>query len=489
MPGTRKELQETLPLDLQVDPQARPQAALQADVQPDAPAGAPPAMPAAARQRRILLRSAQFAACAALAALAWQAPPRRAPAPAPALPSPTSSPTPTPTTQAPEPVSAAFPGGEQVLSGLASIEVVVRRNDTLEAIFKRLEVRLGDLADLRAIADVRHALDRLMPGDALHLKLRDGALFALERDLSLTERLRVTRGPAGFDARIVARPIERRMVFAQGTIERSLFEAGDDAGLQDASILQLAHIFGWDVDFAQGLRAGDRFAVSYEQLWQDGRFLQDGPILAASFSNQGRELRAVRFVAPDGAASYFSPDGRSMQKAFLRAPLEFRRVSSGASAARMHPILGRMRAHEGTDYAAPAGTPVYAAGDGRVRLAGQQGGYGNVIRLEHGGGIETVYGHLSRFAAGLRAGQSVRQGETIGYVGQTGLATGPHLHYEYRVGGHYQDPRRVHLPDASPIDPALRTAFEAQAAHELAGLAPAPVPGQAPMIGTVRSTL
>ena len=222
----------------------------------------------------------------------------------------------------------------------------------------------------------------------------------------------------------------------------------------------------------QGLRAGDRFAVSYEQLWQDGRFLQDGAILAASFSNQGRELRAVRFTGPDGRASYFSPDGHSMQRAFLRAPLEFRRVSSGFSTARWHPILERMRAHEGTDYAAPAGTPVYAAGDGRVRLRGVQGGYGNVIRLEHGGGIETVYGHLSRFAAGLRAGQDVRQGETIGYVGQTGLATGPHLHYEYRVAGRYQDPQHVHLPDARPIDAALRTAFEAQAARELAGLAP-----------------
>jgi murein DD-endopeptidase MepM/ murein hydrolase activator NlpD len=470
MPGTRKELQETLPLDLQADPRAGPPAvAPPADVPPGTPQ-APPAGP----RRRVLLRAAQFIACAALGALAWQAHSRRPPPPV----APVAAP------QAPEPVSAAFPGGEQLLPGLASVDVVVRRNDTLEAIFRRLEVRLSDLADLRAIADVRHALDRLMPGDALRLKLRDGALFALERDLSLTERLRVTRGPSGFDARIVARPIERRVVLAQGAIDSSLFEAGDAAGLQDASILQFAHIFGWDVDFAQGLRAGDRFAVSYEQLWQDGRFVQDGAILAASFSNQGRDIRAVRFIGPDGAAGYYTPDGHSMQRAFLRAPLEFRRVSSGFSRSRWHPVLERMRAHEGTDYAAPAGTPVYAAGDGRVLLAGQQGGYGNVIRIGHGGGIETVYGHLSRFAAGLRAGKDVRQGETIGYVGQTGLATGPHLHYEYRVGGRYQDPQRVRLPDANPIDPALRTAFEAQAARELAGLAPAAAPS-GPAAGTL----
>ncbi|MFM2287059.1 MAG: hypothetical protein RL684_202 [Pseudomonadota bacterium] len=436
-------------------------------------------MPTPAALRRTLLRSAQALGCAALIALAWRAQAPRSAAPAVPIPVPSLSPM-VPSVAPPAPVAAAFADAGGLLPGLATVNVVVRRNDTLEAIFRRLEVRLSDLADLRTIASVRHALDRLMPGDALRLSLRDGALVALERDLSLTERLHVTRGAQGFETRIVPRPLEHRIVYASGAIVHSLFEAGDDAGLQDATLLQLAHVFGWDIDFVQGLRAGDRFAVSYEQLWQDGRYLQDGAIIAASFSNQGRELRAVRFTGPDGAASYFTPEGRSMQRAFLRAPLEFRRVSSGFSTARWHPILERMRAHEGTDYAAPSGTPVYAAGDGRVRLRGVQGGYGNVIRIAHGGGIETVYGHLSRFASGLHVGQDVRQGETIGYVGQTGLATGPHLHYEYRVEGRYQDPQHVHLPDANPIDPVLRVAFDVQSARALAGLVP-PAAAQGPL--------
>jgi murein DD-endopeptidase MepM/ murein hydrolase activator NlpD len=261
---------------------------------------------------------------------------------------------------------------------------------------------------------------------------------------------------------------------AQGVITRSLFEDAGDAGLSDATILALAHVFGWDIDFVQGLRRGDAFTVSVEQLWQDGRYVRDGAILAASFTNQGRTLRTVRYVAPDGTAAYFTPEGRSMQKAFLRAPLEFRRVSSGFSTARFHPILQRVRAHEGTDFAASAGTPVYASGEGRVRFRGVQGGYGNVVQLEHGGGIVTVYGHLSRFATGLHVGQGVHQGETIAYVGQTGLATGPHLHYEFRVDGRFQDSQRVKLPDAKPIDPALRADFEAKAGLALRGLQPPP---------------
>jgi murein DD-endopeptidase MepM/ murein hydrolase activator NlpD len=410
--------------------------------------------------RRLLLRSLQLGACLALAWLALQVrpaspdfPPARAPAPA---------------------LSVGIPGATALVPGLAIVEVVVRRNDTLDQIFRHLELSLADLASLRTLPGARAALDRLMPGESLRLSLRDGMLYALERDLSLTERLRVTRGTQGFNADVLVRPVERRPHLAQGTITRSLFEDGADAGLSDPVILQLAHVFGWDIDFVQGLRRGDRFTVSFEQLWQDGHNVRDGAILAASFTNQGRELRTVRYLAADGTASYYTPAGRSMQKAFLRAPLEFRRVSSGFSSARFHPILNRIRAHEGTDYAAPAGTPVYAAGDGRVRFRGVQGGYGNVVQLEHGGGIVTVYGHLSRFASGLRRGQPVHQGETIAYVGQTGLATGPHLHYEFRLDGHFQDPQRVPLPAANPIDAALRADFERQAAEALRGLLPPP---------------
>jgi murein DD-endopeptidase MepM/ murein hydrolase activator NlpD len=355
--------------------------------------------------------------------------------------------------------------------GLSTVEVIVQHNDTLDRIFRRLSLSLGDLANLRALDGVRAMLDRLNPGEQLRFFHRDGMLMGLERHLSLTQKLEVTRADDGFHADVVAKPIETRTQVAHGVIDSSLFEAGDDAGLSDPSILKLAKIFGWDIDFVLDLRDGDEFTVDYERIYQDGRYVKDGEILAASFINQGRDYRAVRYVAADGSASYYSPDGRSMEKAFLRAPLEFRRISSSFSTARLHPILNRIRAHKGVDYAAPTGTPVYAAGAGRLLFRGPKGGYGNVIEIDHGGGIVTVYGHLSRFAA-PRTGTRVQQGETIGYVGMTGLATGPHLHYEYHVNGVYVDPQKVRLPDATPIDAALRADFLRQTAPLLAALDP-----------------
>ncbi len=363
-------------------------------------------------------------------------------------------------------------GVGMLVPGLATIEVIVRRNDTLDRIFRQFELSLTDLANLRAVAGTRAMLDRLMPGEALRFHHRDGSLIALERNLSLTEQLRVTRAGEEFQADVVARPIQTRTQLAHALIDSSLFEAGTDAGLQDQTVLELARIFGWDIDFALDLRSGDEFTVSYERIFQDGQYLQDGAILAASFINQGREVRAVRFVAPDGSVGYYSPDGHSMQKAFLRAPLEFRRVSSRFSTARLHPILNRVRAHEGVDYAAPSGTPVYAAGDGRIRFRGVRGGYGNLLEIEHGSGIVTVYGHLSRFASSARSGARVHQGQTVAFVGMSGLATGPHLHYEYRLNGRYLDPQRVKLPDSTPIAPQFQAQFARQSAPRLAALSP-----------------
>jgi murein DD-endopeptidase MepM/ murein hydrolase activator NlpD len=328
---------------------------------------------------------------------------------------------------------------------------------------------------------VRALIDRLVPGESLHLTHRNGELLTLERNLSLTEQLKVSRATDGFRADVSARPIEARTVVAHGVIDSSLFDAAQSAGLQDPTVLQLAQIFGWDIDFALDLRPGDEFTVSYQRLYQHGEYLQDGPILAARFTNQGREVRAVRYRAPDGGERYYSPDGRSMQKAFLRAPLEFRRVSSKFSRARYHPILDLVRAHQGVDYAAPSGTPVRAAGDGRIRFRGQRGGYGNLVEIDHGGGIVTVYGHLSRFAPKTRVGSRVQQGQTIAYVGMTGLATGPHLHYEYRLNGRYLDPQHVKLPDATPLDAALKADFVRQTAPALASIELQPSAPPAPV--------
>jgi murein DD-endopeptidase MepM/ murein hydrolase activator NlpD len=345
------------------------------------------------------------------------------------------------------------------LPGLATIEVIVQRDDTLDHIFRRLQLKLSDLADVRALDGVRELLDRLHPGEQLTFMHRDGDLVGLARQVSLTQELEVRRTDAGFQAQVRERPVQAQTAVARGVIDSSLFEAANAAGLTDATVLKLAHIFATNIDFMLGLRTGDAFEVEYERLNQYGHYVRDGDVLAARFVNQGHEYVAVRYVGPDGVARYFTPDGRSIEKEFLRAPLEFRRVSSGFSRARLHPILNTIRAHEGTDYAAPMGTPVYAAGDGRVRFRGQKGGYGNVIEIDHGGGFLTVYGHLSRFAA-PKSGTPVTRGQTIGYVGMTGLATGPHLHYEFHVNGRFVDPQKVKLPDARPIDPALRADFE-----------------------------
>ena len=380
------------------------------------------------------------------------------PAAAPALPPPAAQPA----------VATAAPAAPDA----ELLEAVVARNDTLEQIFRREQLSLQDLATLRADPEVRVYMDRLTPGETLQLWHHDAQLTGLRRRLSLTAELRITHDAAGFHSEVVELPVQIANVVARGVIDSSLFEAGNAAGLQDSTILELARIFGWDINFILDLRDGDSFTVLYQRISQNGQYMQDGAILAARFVNDGRVVEAVRYTRPDGSASYFSPDGRSMEKAFLRAPLEFRRVSSGFSHGRYHPILNIIRAHKGVDYAAPIGTPVHAAGSGRVRFRGQKGGYGNVLEIDHGGGIVTVYGHLSRFARGSALGTRVQQNDVIAYVGMTGLATGPHLHYEYRLNGRYLDPQRIKLPDATPIAVELLDDFRRQSAPPMALLAP-----------------
>jgi murein DD-endopeptidase MepM/ murein hydrolase activator NlpD len=238
------------------------------------------------------------------------------------------------------------------------------------------------------------------------------------------------------------------------------------------TILRLANdIFGWDIDFALDIRPGDRFNVIYEQRYRDGQFVGDGRILAAEFVNDGETYRAVRYTSEDGKVDdYFTPEGRSMRRQFVRAPLDFTRVSSNFNLRRRHPILNIIRAHQGVDYAAPIGTVIKAAGNGRVGYVGFNGGYGRVVILEHGGGISTLYGHMSRFARGLHDGERVKQGQTIGYVGRSGAATGPHLHYEYRVNGTHKNPRTVKLPDAAPLPGKYFTDFHVKAGVLLAVL-------------------
>jgi murein DD-endopeptidase MepM/ murein hydrolase activator NlpD len=368
------------------------------------------------------------------------------------------------------PLRASVAGFDGARLALSSIDVIVSRNDTLDRIFRRLRLSLADLATLRSLPGLKARLDSLRPGESLRLTHHEGELFGLERRLNDAETLKVVRAGDALKADVVENPLETHTRTVGGRIDSSLFEAVEAAGAHDLTAVALADIFGWDIDFVLDVRPGDSFVVTYQEIWRDGHYLKDGPVLAASFVNQGHEYRAVRYTDPRGATSYYTPDGRSMHRAFLRAPLEFTRVSSRFNSARMHPILNRIRAHKGVDYAAPTGTPVRAAGDGFIRYAGPLGGYGNVVEIAHTHSITTVYGHLSRFAHGTRTGAHVAQGTVIAYVGMTGLATGPHLHYEYRVNGVFKNPQTVALPAAEPINPAWSADFHAQTDPLLAAL-------------------
>jgi murein DD-endopeptidase MepM/ murein hydrolase activator NlpD len=234
--------------------------------------------------------------------------------------------------------------------------------------------------------------------------------------------------------------------------------------------MNIAGIFAWDIDFVLDIRQGDNFVVQYEEVWQDGAYVTDGEIIAAEFNNDDQTYRAVRFIDEDGYSDYFTPEGESVRKAFIRAPVDFTRISSNFNPNRRHPILNSIRAHRGVDYAAPKGTPIKAAGDGKVIFRGVKGGYGNTVILQHGGNITTLYAHMSSFAAKASIGTRVRQGQTIGFVGATGLATASHLHYEYRLNGVHRNPRTVPLPKAEPIDSKYREAFLASVPEILAEL-------------------
>ncbi|WP_051377988.1 M23 family metallopeptidase [Derxia gummosa] len=277
------------------------------------------------------------------------------------------------------------------------------------------------------------------------------------------ERMVVVEARNGeFTAREEAVTFERRIEMRAGSIRNTLFAATDAAGLPDAVTKQLADIFNDDIDFRSDLRRGDSFRVVYEAMYANGEYRQAGRVLAAQFVNAGKTYEAAWYEGEAGRGSYYGFDGKSRQAAFLRAPLEFSRVTSGFSMNRLHPILNTWRAHRGVDYGAATGTPVRAVGDAVVETAGWQNGYGNVVILKHQGAVSTVYGHLSGFAPGVRNGSRVGQGDIIGYVGSTGWATGPHLHYEFRVNGEQRDPLTVALPQSTPLDGRQRIAFQAR---------------------------
>ena len=348
--------------------------------------------------------------------------------------------------------------------------VRVKSGDNLALIFSRLGLGPALLHRIMSLGGEVGRLKKLRPGQLLKFNIEAGELLGLEYEIDLTRTLKLTKETDSYSVAITTRALRSVVRQVNATITDSLFLSGQRAGLSDNLIMQLAAIYAWDIDFALDIRAGDAFSLIYEEQYKDNVKVAEGPVLAAEFINRNRPLRAARYVHADGRADYYSDTGEAMRKAFLRTPVNFTRISSRFNPRRLHPILKKIRPHRGIDYAAPIGTPVKATADGAVVLAGSKSGYGKTIILRHGGRYSTVYAHLSRYARDIRAGRPVKQGQTIGYVGQTGLSTGPHLHYEFRIDGVHRNPLTVELPRAESIDKKRLPAFLASIAPVMAQL-------------------
>jgi murein DD-endopeptidase MepM/ murein hydrolase activator NlpD len=350
-------------------------------------------------------------------------------------------------------------------------EVTVKSGDSLAVIFSRLGIPPLQLHKILTSGGAAHNLKKIHPGQTLRLQTdAEDNLMRLEYRIDRLSALEIRQQGEDYEIVTTHRTPERRMTNATGVINSSLFMSAQDAGMSDNLTMEVANIFGWDIDFALDIRKGDAFTVLFEELYLDGEKIDDGNILAAEFVNNGRTYQAIRYTDAGGHTDYYSLDGKSMRKQFLRTPVEFSRISSRFSTGRKHPILNKIRAHKGVDYAAARGTPVKSTANGKIVHRGKKGGYGNTIIVQHGSRYSTLYAHLSKYRSGLKKGSRVKQGQVIGYIGSSGLATGPHLHYELRVSGVHRDPLRVKLPGAEPLDRKYLDDFQTQANTLLARL-------------------
>lgn len=338
----------------------------------------------------------------------------------------------------------------------------VKRGDSLSALFDKAKVKPSQLIELMKLGPDTDELRRLHPGDTIKIiSDNEGQLISLNYQIDTVRYLQVDRDDQKLTAGIHKHHIEVRTAYASAEIQSSLFLASADAGLSQSLTMELANIFGWDIDFALDIRRGDQFTVIYEQRYKNGNKIKEGNILAAEFINQGKIHRALRYKDPvSGNTGYYSPTGHSLRKAFLRSPVNFSRISSRFTTSRYHPILHKLRSHKGVDYAARRGTPIRASGDGKVVYKGVKGGYGKTIVLKHGSRYTTLYAHLNNYNRKIRSGSRVKQGQIIGYVGSTGLASGAHLHYEFRVNGVHRNPLTVKFPSTQPIAKRYRDNFE-----------------------------
>lgn len=340
--------------------------------------------------------------------------------------------------------------------------LTVKRGDSLSSLFDKAKIKPDQLLELMNLGKDTRALTRIHPGDKINVVANEqGQLQALNFEIDSLHYLEVNRISTGLTAELHKHEIEKRSAYASAEIDSSLFLASQKAGLSQNLTMELANVFGWDIDFALDIRKGDRFTLIYEEIFKDGEKLKDGNILAAEFINNGKTFRALRYTNPtSGQTGYYSPDGLSLRKAFLRSPVKFSRISSKFTTKRYHPLLHKFRSHKGVDYAAGRGTPIRASGDGKVIFKGRKGGYGKTVILKHGSRYTTLYAHMSNYNRKVRNGTRVKQGQVIGYIGSTGLASGPHLHYEFRVNGVHRNPLTVKFPSTKPIPKRHRDNFE-----------------------------
>lgn len=344
----------------------------------------------------------------------------------------------------------------------------IKSGDTLSSLFKKAGFNDGTMLSVIHGEGEADKLQRLYAGETIRFAIdSNGELAAVELQRSRLETLKIAMEEGTYTGKTDVREPEPKPAYASGTIDGSLYLAAREAGLNDRLTMELSGIFGWDIDFVYDVRKGDQFEVVYEELYLDGEKFSTGRILSARFVNRGEENIALLYTDSNGDSDYYTPDGKSMRKAFLRTPIDAR-ISSSFNLQRRHPVLDVVRPHEGTDYAAPPGSPIKAAGNGRVQFSGWKGGYGRTIVLKHGDNITTLYAHMSRIAKDMKSGARVKQGQTIGYVGSSGMVTGPHLHYEFRVNGSPRNSRTVKLPDAQPIPATEMARFKKHTEQQVA---------------------
>lgn len=364
------------------------------------------------------------------------------------------------------PLPAVSSDARVALSGWQTVRV--GKGENLGSIFAAMKIPATTLHQMLGATSAKNALVHLREGQELSFEMDNkGSLKTLRFDKDPGTRIDLAIDGDKVTENVLLRPLERRVEIASGIITSSLYADGARAGLTAGSINTLANIFKYDIDFVEDLRDGDTFQVVYEELWRDGQRVGTGDVIGATFTNRGKRFQAFGY-APEGKIEYFDETGRPLKKVLMRIPIEFARLSS-TFGMRKHPVLGRMRAHKGVDYAARTGTPIMAAGDGRVAFVGWKNGYGRAVIIDHGQGRSTLYGHMSAWGK-EKQGQHVSQGSTIGYVGASGLATGPHLHYEFRINGTQVNPLTVTMPKPQPLSGAALAKFRAATAPAVAKL-------------------